>query len=125
MNLPKKSVLVAPPKLSRAEARKMKNLSGNSKRDQLRRWFTVLYPYYQRTKDLGVYWRLEKIIPYTRVKNPQTEGMAEVYEETAKWVEAFQEDIRMYEREKGGDAEALTKLVVAAEDPPLRAATPR
>lgn len=110
MNMPKKNSLVAPPRLSRAEARKMKHLSGNSKRDQLKRWFAVLYPYYLRTKDLGVYWRLEKIIPYTRVKNPLSEGMAEVYEETARWVEAFQEDIRTYEREKGSDVETLARL---------------
>lgn len=115
MNLPRKNVLVAPPKLSRVEARRMKHLSGNSKRDQLRKWFSVLYPYYQRTKDIAVYWRLEKIIPYTRIKNPVSDGLAEVYEEIAKYVEGFQEDIRMYEKEKGAEAEARASMQAEKE----------
>jgi transposase-like protein len=111
MNLPKFSVVsMAPPALSRKEKRGMKHLPGNSKRDQLRKWFTVLYRYYKETNDLGVYWRLEKIIPFTRVKNPETEGIAEIYQETAEWVEKFQNDIRMYEKEKGSDKETLARM---------------
>jgi hypothetical protein len=111
MNFPKSGVVsMAPPALSRKERRGMKHLPGNSKRDQLRKWFVVLYRYYKETHDLGVYWRLEKIIPYTRVRNPISEGIAKVYEETSKWVEEFQNDIRMYEKEKGSDAEVIALM---------------
>ena len=100
MNIPRKSILQERPEGSRAQRRAEKFMTGNSKTQQLRKWFTVMYKYYQDTKDSGVRADLEIITPFIRLKNPQVQGIAVAYEKARKWIAEFERDIRTYEKEK-------------------------